>query len=48
MNFKYICGGKTFSTEAAALQYASEVFIRDNIVLGVVKVQNNDEEMQNA
>ena len=47
MKFKYICGGKSFYSENDALKYASEVFTKENIILGIAKVEETDEERVN-
>jgi hypothetical protein len=47
MNYSYICGGKSFSTEAAALKYASEVYIKYKIILGVAKIEEHYENKMN-
>ena len=47
MKFKYICGGKSFFTETEAFEYANKVFTKENIILGIAKVEETDEERVN-
>jgi hypothetical protein len=47
MNFKYICGGKSFYSENDVLKYASEAYVKENIILGIEKVEVPDEERMN-
>jgi len=48
MNYSYICGEKTFPTEAEASKYAIEVFFQSGSILGVARVEvNSDDDRMN-